>query len=376
MNILITGGAGFIGSHLARRLVNEGFSVTILDNFSPQIHGTTDLDRTRFKGINVVVGDVRDRQTLHQALVDKQVVVHFAAETGTGQSMYEVSRYEQVNLGGTANLFDILVNNKSLSVKKIIVASSRAIYGEGKYCCVDHGVVYPLTRSLDDLRAGHFEPRCPICGLACESLSTDEQTPTQPSSFYGLTKLTQEQMTLLFARALGMSAYALRYQNVYGPGQSLKNPYTGILAVFSNLARANQTINIFEDGLESRDFVYIEDVAKATSLCIEHNSPNPLQVALNVGSGERTNVAQVAQSVISFFQSASNLVTTGDFRIGDIRHNVADISLIGNLLGYQPSWKFGEGVKQFLQWAITQDAQGAQDYQRSLQEMRDKGLMR
>lgn len=377
MNVLITGGAGFIGRHLARRLLKEDCRVTLFDNLSPQIHGhfpkvllDPDIAHTQF-----IVGDVRDCAALSNALVNQDVVVHFAAETGTGQSMYEVSRYQQVNIGGTANLLDILVNNKSLRVQKLILASSRAIYGEGKYECPVHGIVYPQARKAVDLRAGLFEPRCPQCGTACLSTATDEDTPPNPSSFYGLTKLTQEQSVLLFARALGLSAYALRFQNVFGPGQSLNNPYTGILAVFSNLARTNQTINIFEDGEESRDFVYIDDVIEATWLAIRStNSLGPS--AINVGSGQRTSVKKVAQEIVKFFNSKSALTITGDFREGDIRHNLASLEHANALLGFKPTWQFTEGLNEFLTWANSETVGSVDDYQKSLLEMRSKGLMK
>ena len=377
MNLLITGGAGFIGTHLARRAQLEGAAVTLFDNLNPQIHGSdsSSVVRRLSSFSRIIVGDMCDRTALHTALKNQDVVVHLAAETGTGQSMYEVSRYEQVNVGGTANLFDILVNDKLLRVNKVVVASSRAIYGEGKYQCAQHGVVYPQARLAADLRAGKFEPCCPACGASCTALPTDENTLPNPSSFYGLTKLVQEQMTLLFGRTLGIDAYALRYQNVYGPGQSLKNPYTGILAVFSNLVRANTDINIFEDGEESRDFVYIDDVVEATWLCIQ-SSIVGRQSSINVGSGQRTTVRQVAQAVVDYFGSQSKLITTGDFREGDIRHNVADLACARELLGFQPRCHFADGLREFLDWATGQESGRVSDYDRSLNEMRAKGLMR
>ena len=268
--VLITGGAGFIGTHVARRLLQSGHQVTILDNFSPQIHGDiTDLPADLRDDAKLIRGDVRDPEIWEKALVDCEVVLNLAAETGTGQSMYEVSRYEQVNVAGTANLYQALASNPQRRVERIVVASSRSIYGEGAYRCPNEGLVYPVSRSTADKLAGHFDPLCPVCGGACDSVPTPEQAPFQPSSFYGLTKQVQEQMTLLFGDALGIPSFALRYQNVLGPGQSLKNPYTGILAVFSNLARAGSEMNVFEDGMESRDFVYIDDVVQATTTCVE-----------------------------------------------------------------------------------------------------------
>ncbi|MBV9850626.1 MAG: SDR family NAD(P)-dependent oxidoreductase, partial [Armatimonadetes bacterium] len=343
MNVLITGGAGFIGTHLARRLLQEGCAVTVLDNFSPQIHGAAPALAADLAGhVRLVAGDVRDRDAFHQALAGQEAVVHLAAETGTGQSMYEVSRYEEVNVKGTAVLMDFLVNHPGSAVQKVVTASSRAVYGEGKYRCPQHGVVYPAGRDPEAMAAGRFEPPCPHCDADCAPLPTDESAPFAPTSFYGLTKQVQEQMTLLFARARGLSAFGLRYQNVYGPGQSLHNPYTGILAVFSNRARACQPIYVFEDGLESRDFVYIDDVVEATWRCLR---PEARGVeALNVGSGIPTTVAEVVREIIAFFGSRSDVSITGEFRLGDIRHNVADLARVRQALGFSPRWPFARGI--------------------------------
>lgn len=286
--------------------------------------------------------------------------------------MYEVGLYEEVNLKGTAILMDYLVNNKESCVTKLVTASSRAIYGEGKYHCRSHGVVYPEGRLSADMKAGFFEPRCPICAEACQPLPTDEESKIHPSSFYGLTKQVQEQMTLLFARTKGLDGAALRYQNVYGPGQSLKNPYTGILAIFSNQARENKPIFIFEDGLESRDFVYIDDVIEATWLCIRDEYRGI--EAFNVGSARQTTVAEVVQEIIAFFKSNSKTSITGQFREGDIRHNLADLGKTKKILGFQPKWGFKEGIGQFLTWALEQEFDGGK-YEKSLLEMRSKGLM-
>jgi dTDP-L-rhamnose 4-epimerase len=384
MNVLITGGAGFIGTRLARRLLCEGHSVTILDSFSPQIHGRRALpELAAAKGqellngecepaaLRIISGDVTDEAALAEALEGQTAVVHLAAETGTGQSMYEVERYERVNIGGTALLMDLLVNAPARTVQKLVVASSRAIYGEGKYSCLNCGVVYPGARRAEAMREGRFEPECPRCGAPCMPLPTDEATPLSPASFYGLTKQVQEQTTLLFARSLGISAFALRYQNVYGPGQSLKNPYTGILAIFAGQARAGQPINIFEDGAESRDFVYIDDVVEATWRCLRPEASGAH--VLNVGSGERVSVAEVAAAITAFFASDSRVTITGAFREGDIRHNYADLTLARELLGFVPRWSFEAGINEFLRWA-GQESLEQGGYERSLQELRARGL--
>ena len=373
MNVLITGGAGFIGTHLARRLLAEGLEVTVLDSFSPQVHGEVRALPEDLAGhVRLITGDVRDKETFHAALRGQETVVHLAAETGTGQSMYEVERYTSVNLSGTAVLMDYLINSPESSVGKVVTASSRAIYGEGKYDCVVHGTVYPEARTEAAMKAGQFEPVCPVCGEPCRSLPTDEDSRLSPSSYYGLTKQVQEQMTLLFGRTRGLSAFALRYQNVYGPGQSLQNPYTGILAIFSNQARAGKPIYVFEDGEESRDFVYIDDVVEATWRCIR---PEAVAAeALNVGSGTRTTVREVVAEIVRFFGSESEVSVTGAFRLGDIRHNVADLARAEARLGFVPRWAFSDGIREFLTWAHSQEAQPGQ-YERSLAELSAKGLM-
>jgi dTDP-L-rhamnose 4-epimerase len=372
LQVLITGGAGFIGTRLARRLLAEGCTVTVLDNFSPQIHGTLSvLPADIAASVRLIVGDIRDASLVESALQGQDVVVHLASETGTGQSMYEVKRYEDVNVGGTAVLYDLLANGKAKSVSKVVVASSRAIYGEGAYICAADGLVYPSMRTVDAMKAGRFEPPCPVCGGTCDSAPTPEAAPLDPSSFYGITKQVQEQMTLMFARALGISGFALRYQNVYGPGQSLQNPYTGILAIFSNQARDNKPIYIFEDGNESRDFIYIDDVVEATWRAIQ---PHAVGVhTINVGSGQRTTVREVVDAIVAFYASQSQVTVNGAFRVGDIRHNVADLARSHDVLGFKPRWTFSDGLSQFLSWAKEQDAGG--DYEASLAEMAAKGLM-
>lgn len=373
MNVLVTGGAGFIGTHLTRRLLRAGCAVSILDNFSSQVHAQAqELASDLNDHVELFRGDVRDLDLVSRALDKQDVVVHLAAETGTGQSMYKIFQYQSVNIGGTAAILDFLVNRPTGRVSKVVVASSRAVYGEGKYRCDEHGVVYPGQRVLGDLQAGRYEPRCPVCGAACISEPTPEDSPLNPLSFYGLTKQVQEQMVLLFARARRFSGYVLRYQNVYGPGQSLHNPYTGILAIFSNLARSNSPIQIFEDGKESRDFVYVEDVVEATWRCVGA-SANSGEI-FNIGTGQKTTVLQVVEEIVGFFGSKSDIFTTGAFRQGDIRHNFADLSKVREAIGFEPRVRFREGLHKFLNWVASQEKLAAA-YESSLQEMRERGLL-
>ena len=373
MKVLITGGAGFIGSRLAAKLASANAQVVVLDNLSPQIHGAEAQFPASLSQIaHCIRGDVRDRAALAVALEGQEVVVHLAAETGTGQSMYAVEHYSQVNLGGTALLMDLVVNRRSASLRKLVVASSRAVYGEGKYACAEHGVVYPHARTAQAMAAGRFEPVCPRCQHAVTALLTSEDTPFAPSSFYGLSKQVQEQMVLMFGATLGIDAFALRYQNVYGPGQSLSNPYTGLLAVFSNLVRQGKALSIFEDGLESRDFVYVDDVVDATAACIAP-AVHGVQ-ALNVGSGVRTSVLDVAHAVRRHFGADVPVQVNGAFRVGDIRHNAADIAHLAALTGFAPQWTFAAGLVKFLAWAQTHEAIDA-GFERSLQELKERGLM-
>lgn len=372
-NVLISGGAGFIGTEVARSLLTKGHCVTVLDNFSPQVHGeNTALPADLAPHVRLVRGDVRDPDAWAKALPGHDTVVNLAAETGTGQSMYEVSKYEQVNLAGTALLYDQLAKNASLHVKRIVVASSRAIYGEGAYRCERDGVVYPQSRTTLEKRLGLFNPLCPICGGECSHIPTPESAPMQPSSFYGLTKQVQEQMTLLFARVLGIPSFALRYQNVYGPGQSLHNPYTGILAIFTNQTRLGNELSVFEDGLESRDFVFIDDVVRATVACIDR--ADDASGAINVGSGECTSILEVAQLINEHFGERSQVKVTGMFRDGDIRHGLADLTQARALLDYVPQWSFRNGLRKFLAWA-DQGNINSEGYERSLAELRERGLL-
>tara|TARA_R110001606_G_C15404041_1_gene653821 strand:+ start:4638 stop:5771 length:1134 start_codon:yes stop_codon:yes gene_type:complete len=377
MKVLITGGAGFIGSALAIELVKRGDELTILDNLSPQIHGEDPDASALFQrlpsSVRFIKGDVRNRDDWASALAGQEVVVHLAAETGTGQSMYEIDRYVDVNARGTSLLLDILAKKEadSASVRRIVVASSRAIYGEGKYQSRD-GFVYPGARALEDLQNGVFECRDPHSGEIVTPVPTDEASRIHPSSIYGITKQVQEQLILTGGEALGIGAVALRYQNVYGPGQSLKNPYTGILSIFSTLLLQDKDVNIFEDGKESRDFVFIDDVVTATIAAIDADVTGR---AYNVGTGEATDVLTVAHLLKSNYGCGGEIKVTGNFRTGDIRHNIADLSKIKNDMGFAPKVSFVEGVKAFSQWVKTQEIKDS-GYERSVSELRAKGLLK
>ncbi|PSL48939.1 dTDP-L-rhamnose 4-epimerase [Chitinophaga niastensis] len=374
--VLITGGAGFIGSNIARKLIGMGYQVTILDNFNPQIHGAKkELPADLADAVKLIHGDVSDKALFYDCLQKNDSVIHLAAETGTGQSMYNIAHYTNINILATAYLCDYIVNEPH-QLKTVIVASSRSIYGEGKYKSPEHGIVYPGARTAASI-SNNFEVADPVSGRHdLEILATDESSRIHPSSFYGITKQVQEQMVILATRLKGIKGFALRYQNVFGPGQSLKNPYTGILSIFSRLALRNEKINIFEDGLESRDFVYIADVVNATVKCLD-DSINGHHI-LNVGSGVATSVHEVAAEIVHYLKSKSEIFISGAFREGDIRHNYADLTMLKEVLGFEPSWSFNKGLYQFLDWVQAQEdiPDNVDDYKRSLGELEERGLLK
>jgi dTDP-L-rhamnose 4-epimerase len=315
---------------------------------------------------------VTQREDWNKALDGQNAIIHLAAETGTGQSMYEIQHYTDVNIGGTALMLDILTNEKH-SIKKIIIASSRAIYGEGMYCCREHGIVYPDARKVEDMMSGDFDCKCPQCKLAVELVPTSEGSKVHPVSVYGISKYTQEQLVLNVGASISLPAVAFRYQNVYGPGQSLSNPYTGILSIFSTRIKNHASINIFEDGKESRDFVYIDDVVNATILGLEKDTAN--FNVFNVGSGIPTDILTVAKSLCKNYKKSEDIYVSGNYRLGDIRHNYADLKKIQRVLNYEPHWTFDKGIEAFCAWVDQQDIQ-EDNYLQSLSEMKTKNLFR
>jgi dTDP-L-rhamnose 4-epimerase len=376
MNILITGGAGFIGSKLANAIIERNHRVTVLDSLSKQIHGNSPKDTSPLfnsirNKVNFILGSVENKHDWEKSIENQDIIVHLAAETGTGQSMYDIANYTNVNIQGTAIMLDLLVNTKT-SVKKVVVASSRAIYGEGKYFSKELGAVYPSCRSEIDLNMGVFEPTIPG-STTLQLVATDEASKIHPSSVYGITKQVQEQLVMTVCPTVGISPVALRYQNVYGAGQSLSNPYTGILSIFSNRIRNGQSINIFEDGLESRDFIYIDDVVNATILSIEKEEAN--NQVFNVGTGVPVSVLDVVNTLVNCFNAQVPINISGNYRLGDIRHNYADISLINNLLGFEPKINFKSGCKKFVEWVLSQPINESM-YEKSLEELKEKGLLK
>lgn len=375
-NILVTGGAGFIGSNLALKLVSKGYHVTVLDNLSEQIHGSNPEQLSSLynsiKGkVKFVKGSVTSKEDWSRALEQIECVVHLAAETGTGQSMYEIQKYVDVNIGGTALLLDILTNTKH-SVKKVVVAESRAIYGEGRYYSEElNQYVYPLERVEQDMNCGDFEVKYPGCTKPLQLVGTTEDSLIHPTSVYGITKQVQGQLVHLVCPSIGIASVSYRYQNVYGPGQSLSNPYTGILSIFSTRIKNGNGLNIFEDGKETRDFVYIDDVVDATILGIEKEEANGH--VFNIGTGVATDVLTVANTLIEKYGIKVPVTVSGNYRLGDIRHNFADITIAKEILGFNPQWSFDAGISEFVKWVNEQDIH-EDKYESSIEEMKRKGL--
>ena len=374
-NVLITGGAGFIGSNIALKLISKGYDITILDSLSEQIHGanpekTSPLFQSIKDKVKFIKGDVNNRTDWEVALDNVDYVIHLAAETGTGQSMYEIKKYVDTNIGGTALMLDILTNTKH-NVKRVVVAESRAIYGEGKYLCHKCGDVYPLERKDEDMAKGDFECKCPKCGGEVELLATTEDSAIHPSSVYGISKQVQGQLVHLVCKSIGVESVSFRYQNVYGPGQSLTNPYTGILSIFSTRIKNGNGLNIFEDGKETRDFVYIDDVVDATILGME--VPEANGHVFNIGTGVATDVLSVANTLCEKYGIQVPITVSGNYRLGDIRHNYADITSARQILGFNPKWSFSDGIEQFTKWVNQQEVQ-EDNYEASIEEMKKKGL--
>jgi len=376
MKVLITGGAGFIGSKLSIELKKKGYEVTILDNLSPQVHGeypeiTSLLYKSIVNEVTFIKGDVTNIVDLKIAIKDQDVIVHLASETGTGQSMYQIERYTEVNISGTSKMLDLLVNEEN-TVKKVIVASSRAIYGEGKYYHSILGDVYPNSRNVKNMENGDFEMR-DLDGEILQALPTDENSKINPISIYGITKQNQEQMIMTVCGALGIAAVSLRFQNVYGLGQSLLNPYTGILSIFSSQIINGHGVNVFEDGKESRDFIYLDDAVDAIIKSIENEKANG--EIFNVGTGVQTTISEVAEELKKLYNKDIEINISGQFRLGDIRHNFADTGKIKAKLDFHPMITFKEGLLRFTNWVLQQDVQEIR-FKESLEEMKIKGFLK
>jgi dTDP-L-rhamnose 4-epimerase len=374
--ILVTGGAGFIGSHLVDALVAQGNDVRVFDNLEPQVHGPL-REQGRWPDYcspeaEYVLGDVRDRDALQRAMTGIDVVFHEAAMVGVGQSMYQIERYIDVNTRGTAVLLDILANEPAIRsrVRKLMVASSMSIYGEGKYCCAKHGIVHPKLRPDAQLAARDWEPHCPDCGAALAPLPTDEEKPLHATSIYAISKKDQEEMCLAVGRTYSIPTVALRYFNTYGSRQALSNPYTGVAAIFCGRLLNDRPPVIFEDGQQRRDFVHVSDIVQANLLAMQQEAAD--HRVFNVGTGRALSIVDVAEGLSNHLGYASKLEITQKVRAGDIRHCYADISRI-QALGYRPRVQFADGLAELVRWVRSQTAEDR--FEDARRELISRGLV-
>lgn len=350
-NILVTGGAGFIGSHLVDTLVEEGHEVRILDSLVGQVHGS-DVPEHLNKKAEFIKADVCDAVAVAKALEGIDVVYHEAAEVGVGQSMYEIVRYVKANDLGTAVLLEEMIRRPS-QYRKLVVASSMSIYGEGAYICEScDKTVTPFLRGSDQLEAHDWEFSCETCGGELKPIGTTEEKPLFPTSVYAVTKQDQEQYCLAVGRAYKIPTVAFRYFNVYGTRQALSNPYTGVCAIFSARLMNDQSPMIFEDGEQTRDFVHVSDIVQANLLALETGKAD--YQALNIGTGKPTSVKEISNLLAEGLGKQIEPSIVGKYREGDIRHCVADISKARNLLDYEPKINLKEGLVELLDWVKDQ----------------------
>ncbi|MEM2618954.1 MAG: SDR family NAD(P)-dependent oxidoreductase [Candidatus Hadarchaeales archaeon] len=371
MKVLITGGMGFIGSHTVDLLVEEGNDVRILDNLEEQVHSGKIPEYYNRKA-EFILGSVQDREVLAKAIQDVDAVLHLAASVGVGQSMYQINKYVSTNTQGTANLLDVLVNEPN-DVKKLVVASSMSVYGEGKYLCEKCGPVYPAQREEERLKRREWEHECPICRGILRPVPTDEDKPLKPTSIYAQTKRHQEEMCLLIGRTYGIPTVVLRYFNVYGSRQSLSNPYTGVCAIFSSRILNNKPPFVFEDGMQMRDFVHVRDVAKANLLSLKNNSAN--YMSINIGTGKPTSIIALAKVLLKLYGSKLQPYVSNLYRKGDIRHCFADISKAERYLGYKPQISLEEGLEELIEWVKSRTMEALDMFEKSFAELKGTGLV-
>lgn len=367
-NILVTGGAGFIGSFLVDRLIDDGYNVRILDNLEDQVH--QGKKPTYFnKNAKFIKGDVRDYDIFKKAIKNIDAVYHLAAAVGVAQSNYEIKKYTDTNVGGITNLLDILVNGKH-QVKKIIGISSMTGYGEGNYKCVKCGIVRPPLRDEEQLKKKDWNLYCPNCGQVIRSISTDENALDFPNSIYGLSKKVQQDMLLLLSKMYNIPSVVLRGFNVYGPRQSLSNPYTGVTAIFISRLKNNQPCIVYEDGLQTRDFVSVHDIVEAFVLSLENDKAN--YQMFNIGSGYGTTILEIAQTLSKLLGKSNLIRVNQDYRKNDIRHCFADILKAKKLLGWKPKITLEEGLKELIEWSEKEKADDR--FTQAQKELQRKGL--
>lgn len=368
--ILVTGGMGFIGSYIVDELVKRGHQVRIFDCLDAQVHPTRTVPNYANPHAEFINGDVRDYDAFKKALEGIEVVFHKAAAVGMGQSQYEIKKYVDINTGGTANLLDILANNKH-NVEKMIVAASQTSYGEGLYACPEHGVQHPGLRPVSQLEKHEWEHKCAVCGTDMTVAPVTEDTERICYAIYAQTKTHQEDMMLSIGKTYKIPTVALRYFNVFGPRQSLSNPYTGVSAIFMSRLKNEKRPIIYEDGKQSRDFISVHDIVQANMLAMEKSNGN--YQAFNVGSGQATSIEQIAL-VLSNILGTEHLTPeiTKNYREGDTRHSVANISHIKKMLGFEPNITFEQGMEELVEWAREEEA--VDGFAKAQAELQQRGL--
>src|ERR671915_921352 len=371
-SVLVTGGAGYIGSHLVDRLVAREYEGTVLDNLEPQVHRSGTWPSYANARATYVRGDVRDRAVFEPLVIAADAVVHFGAAVSVGQSMYQVDRYVDVNTRGTALLLDILVNAKH-KVQKVVVASSIGVYGEGAYTCAVCGPVAPGIRSAEQLAARDWEQHCPRCGAHVASIPTPEDKALYRDNIYSMTKYHQEEMVLLIGNTYGIPAVAPRFFNVYGPRQSLSNPYAGVAAIFLSRLLNDKQPTVFEDGGQLRDFVSIHDVVDCLVLMLE--KPGADYLPVNVGSGTTVTILEIARTLTRLLGKNIQPLVTNQGRKFDIRHNTADITVARERLGFAPKVSLDAGMAELIDWAKHSPDAAVDFFDRALDELKAKGLL-
>ena len=370
-NILVTGGAGFIGSHLVDQLIRLGYQVRILDNLDPQVHGKEQkIPDYLNQNADLIIGDVRDSALVKTCLTDIDYVVHLAAAVGVGQSAYMIQHYVDVNITGTAVLLQEIskLNNK---IQKIFVASSMSIYGEGLYQCKQHGELKPIGRDHSNLASKQWELICPHCNSILTPIPTPESKTCYSSSIYAITKRVQEELFLSTGATYNIPTIALRFFNVWGSRQALSNPYTGVAAIFCSRILNNSAPIVYEDGEQIRDFVHVSDVVQAIILTLKNDSLK--SDVFNVGSGEKITVNEIADLLNKAIGSNNKAQTTNEYRVGDIRHCFADISSIQNETGYKPRKFLNENIDELVSWVIQQKSDDT--FFQAKKELEKRGLV-
>lgn len=369
-NILVTGGAGFIGSHLTDKLIDSGYNVTILDNLTSQVHQGKKPNYLNKKA-KFLKGDITKKGNIANAVKNIDAIFHEASVVGVGQSMYDIEHYVKNNSLGTSVLLDFLANNKH-SVKRILVASSMSAYGEGLYNCKRCGMVRPPLRDDSQMSKKKWELFCPNCKGLLKPIGIPESESFKCNSIYAVTKQSQEDMVMIFGQAYGVPATALRYFNVYGPRQSLSNPYTGVAAIFLSRLKNDKSPIVYEDGLQTRDFISVYDIADANMFCLENEKS--FGKIFNLGSGNTVTIKSIAEILAKLLLKKINPDITQKFRSGDVRHCTGDINLIKKTLGWSPKWSFEEGMKDLIAWGEKENAKDLFD--QAERELDLKGLLK